>query len=219
VLTALLAAVPPSTTPPAVAPAAADPLPWNVLVPALFALGGALGGVLLSAFVEPLKLGAAHRAHVRKETLIQCARLTEVATQVLAYWSTIIMNSEGALIRRVEIDRESEGAKRRNDELGKWRHELRGSRALLKLYGSDELARAAQDISDADHEVLVAASSHAETTFIEPRGAADRLELAIEVFIVLAKEYAKPERWFRLRWPARSARRPVVAATEPRPRR
>lgn len=218
-LTALLTTVPPSATPSPVAPTAADPLPWNVMVPALFALGGALGGVLLSAFVEPLKLGAAHRAHVRKETLIQCARLTEAAIQVRAYWSTIIQRGEDAVIRRVEIDRESEGAKKHNHELGEWRHELRGSRALLKLYGSDDLARAAQAVSDADHEMLVATSPSAALTFEELRDIADQMARAIDKFVTVAKEYAKPERWFRRRWPTRSVPRPTVAATGRQPRR
>lgn len=186
VLTTLLAAVQPSTTLPPAAPAAADPLSWGVLVPALFALGGALGGVLLSAFVEPLKLGAAYRAHKRQERLVQCSRFVEAATQARVHWkASMRLSIEATGAEDADVLHQYHDGM--IDRLEHHRDELRGAMGQLELLGPEKLASTARSVLDAD-EMIRRLNYDRQETAETAKKFADEMEVAIAAFLKVARK-------------------------------
>jgi hypothetical protein len=181
VLTTLLTAIQPSTTPPA-----ADPLPWNVLLPALFAVGGALGGVLLSAFVEPLKLGAAYRAHKRQERLVQCSRFVEAATQARVHWkASMRLSIEATGAEDADVLHQYHDGM--IDRLEHHRDELRGAMGQLELLGPEKLASTARSVLDAD-EMIRRLNYDRQETAETAKKFADKMEVAIATFLKVAKK-------------------------------
>lgn len=170
----------------ALAAAAPDPAtPWWITF--LATAGPVLGviiGALLGPLVEPWKLGAAHRAHVRKECLIQCARLVESASRARAFWTTNIQRS---------LDEEHVGGiygqereMKLSAELYVAREEMHGALMLLRLYARSDLAQAANNVVDLDNRLLTIFRS-SESPLEDAGQVVKEMRSAIADFSIIAK--------------------------------
>jgi hypothetical protein len=171
-----------------IAAAAPDPAPWwaTYLTPAAVLLGVVVGA-LLGPLVEPWKLGAAHRAHIRQERLAQCARLIEAANETRGWWSTIMR-------LRLDTGKSEAVIQESVDQLAATLEEQRSKLAsavgLLDLYGPDELGNAAKVIEAADGQA-VEANLESGLTVEKCRTLSGNMEAAIDGFVKIAKKYVR----------------------------
>jgi hypothetical protein len=163
----------------------------SFLAPAGTLLGVVVGGVLVPAF-EPIKLGAAHRAYLRKERLAQSVRLIQAARQAQQLWRESLEPRVEGIRQAIEIDTDRPSGRGR--ELRAALNELRDATMLLKLYGPDFLADKAQAVTDAEDALIdrgVDGSASLSRLHEEMENRIREIDAAVDVFVDAARKHTR----------------------------